>query len=73
MPGIDLGLQGIALGKQRAVLRSQIVNESGKTRPERLRRNPRAGKRPVFNEIRQNRTDAQIKPLDHVIPVKAGL
>jgi len=53
VPGVELGLQAIALGQQRNVLRCQLGHDGGEAFPERRAADARAGKDFVLDEALQ--------------------
>ena len=59
MPGIDLGLQPVALGQQRGVLRGQVVHDLVEALPEGGGLDAGAGQHLVFDEAEQLGGDLQ--------------
>jgi hypothetical protein len=51
VPLIDLGLQIVAAGKQRTVLRAEIMDQRGQPAPERVGGDPGARQRFVIDEV----------------------
>ena len=59
MPGVDLGLQPVALGEQRDVLRREVVNQRVEALPEIGARQAGDRQHPVFDEAVQLGGDLQ--------------
>ena len=71
VPGVDPGLQILALGQQRPVFRTQIGQGLGKTLPECASRNTRSRQSLPFDEICQGLIDLQpcaCDPCHSVLP-----
>jgi len=59
VPGIDLVLQFVAPGEQRAILRREIVHQGREAAPEGARIDAGAGQRLIDHEIMQDTVDRQ--------------
>ena len=71
VPGVDLRLQFVALGQQRAVLRRQVVDDAGGTRPEGFGGDAGAGNGFVGDEVVKGFGDLQatdLNALSHCLP-----
>jgi hypothetical protein len=66
MPVVELGLEAVALGEQRAVLRREIVNDGIESLPEGRAVDARAGDGFFIDEFRETRVDLQAVLFDHV-------
>src|SRR6185312_1368952 len=64
MPGVDLLLEGIAHLQQVAVLRPEVADDRGQSRPERIRVDPGPGRRLLRDEIEQDGGDLQSMGID---------
>jgi len=64
VPAVDLGLQAVAESEQFAVLRPEIADDGGKPCPERIRGDPRLGRRFLGDEIEQDGGDLQSVGVD---------
>ncbi|MCY1415882.1 hypothetical protein D9M71_313780 [compost metagenome] len=74
VPGVDLRLQGVALGQQGLVLRGQVVNQGVGTLPELLGADAGAGNGFVGDEVEQDFGDLQATGLNafsHCLPHSA--
>ena len=59
MPGVEFGLQPIALGQQRRVLRREVVGQRVEAAPEGLAVEAAAGQHLVFDETMEDRGHLQ--------------
>ncbi len=66
MPGVDPGLEVIALREQRGILGREAGEEGGGALPERLRFDAGAGQHLPLDEVRQRCRDAKSRPVDPV-------
>ena len=64
VPGVELGLQAVALGEQGPVLRRQIVHQGCKALPEAVDIQAGAGQRFLFNELTEIGRHLQAVVLD---------
>ena len=68
MPGVDLRLQVVAPRQKHPVLGAKVMHQGRQPRPEGIRRNPGARKRPVFDKAGQsgvNLQPVQCSPVCH--------
>jgi hypothetical protein len=66
MPTVDLGLQGVTVRQQFAVLRRQIAHNAGKSRPKRVGRNPGFRGGLFGDEIKQDGRNLQSVGVDTI-------